>query len=139
MHNYLENSAAKIKNSKIIPPVLVFIWPVIYLFPYFFIIKGNYLSIGSDFIECYYNYKAYLLAELINLRIPLWSPAEAAGFPFYSSPLTQTFYPLNILLAGFYRLAGDINLCPGIVPVVDDLSTQPPRHHSGFSDHSRQL
>ncbi len=82
--------------------------PFIYLFPYTFPISfsGYVISVGNDFRILYYNYKVYLLHFLSRFEIPLWSPSEASGYPFIFSPFTQVFYPLNILLAGFYKLAG---------------------------------
>ncbi|MCE5185853.1 MAG: YfhO family protein [Planctomycetaceae bacterium] len=68
--------------------------------------NGRYLAMGNDFIPFYYNYKVYLLAHLANGHFPLWSPSEAAGFPFFSSPLTQSFYPFNLLLVAWYKLRG---------------------------------
>lgn len=87
-------------------PALVFLWPFICLWPYVVSFKGRHLLIGNDFYELYYKYKAYLLACLVDFKIPLWSPSEGTGYPFYSSPFTQTFYPLNLPLAVYYRLAG---------------------------------
>lgn len=92
--------------QKILLPIFVFIWPLVYFWRQVVPIKGQYIGIGNDFKKWYYVYKIYLLDHLIHFKIPLWSPSEAAGFPFYSSPLTQTFYPLNLLLAIFYKLAG---------------------------------
>ncbi|MFA6318673.1 MAG: hypothetical protein WC943_14795, partial [Elusimicrobiota bacterium] len=84
----------------------VFCWPFVFLHAFVFPADGSYRAIGNDFIDSFYLYKAYLLDHLANLRFPLWSPAEAAGFPFYSNPFPQPFYPLNIPLAAFYRLFG---------------------------------
>jgi hypothetical protein len=86
--------------------VFVFIWPLVYFWRQIVPFKGQYIAIGNDFKKWYYVYKIYLLDHLSQFHIPLWSPAEAAGFPFYSSPLTQTFYPLNLFLVIFYNLAG---------------------------------
>ena len=93
------------KIPGILAGFLVCLWPFIYLFPYAFQIGGRYLKIGNDF-PLFYNYKVYLLDLLSHFHIPLWSPSEAGGYPFYSSPFPQTFYPLNIPLAFFYRTAG---------------------------------
>lgn len=90
----------------IIAPALVFAWPFLYLVKYAIPFKGRYLAMGNDFILFYYNYKVYLLAHLAKGHVPLWSPSEAAGFPFFSSPLTQTFYPFNLLLVMWYKLRG---------------------------------
>ena len=92
------------------PALVVFIWPFLYFIDYVVAIKGHFTGIGNDLRIVYYPYKPYLLDRLVHLNIPLWSPSEAVGFPFYSSPLTQTFYPLNIPLAIFYKLAGGFNL-----------------------------
>lgn len=87
-------------------PTLIFLWPLVYFWRQVIPLNDQYIGIGNDFKKWYYVYKVYLLDYLIHFKIPLWSPSEAAGFPFYSSPLTQTFYPLNLLLAVFYKLAG---------------------------------
>lgn len=84
---------------------ILFIFPFIYLFPYVMPIKGHFLRIGNDFDILYFNYKVYLLDLLNHHRLPLWSPSEAGGYPFFSSPFTQAFYPLNLPLVLFYRLA----------------------------------
>jgi hypothetical protein len=92
------------------PALVVFIWPFLYFIDYVVSINGHFTGIGNDLRIVYYPYKPYLLDRLVHLNFPLWSPSEAVGFPFYSSPLTQTFYPLNIPLAIFYKLAGGLNL-----------------------------
>jgi hypothetical protein len=91
---------------KFLISTLVFVWPFVYFWRQVIPFKGEYIGIGNDFNQWYYVYKIYLLDHLSHFHIPLWSPAEAAGFPFYSSPLTQTFYPLNLFLVIFYNLAG---------------------------------
>jgi len=86
--------------------VLVFLCPLLYYSRA--IIPGHSfsLAISNDFIPLYYTYKLYLLDSLANGHFPLWSPAEASGYPFYSSPFTQAFYPLNLPLILFYKIAG---------------------------------
>jgi len=64
------------------------------------------LRIGNDFSGLYLSYKAYLLSSLAQFRIPWWSPSEACGYPFYSNPFTQTFYPLNAVLLLYMKLTG---------------------------------
>lgn len=88
--------------------VLVFVWPFVFLLPYTVAFGGWFLSLGNDFAPLYYNYKVYLLDHLSHFSFPLWSPSEAAGFPFYSNPFASVFYPLNLLLAVYYRLAGGV-------------------------------
>ena len=100
----IDPNQKKWKKSLIL--AFVFLWPFIYFLPRVISFKGIYAPIGNDFISLYYSYKVYLLDCLSHLRIPLWSPSEAAGFPFYSSPFTQTFYPLNLLLTVYYWLVG---------------------------------
>ena len=84
-------------------------WPFLFLFPYVIPAGGSFLVVGNDFHILYYNYKTHLLDSLSRFDIPWWSPSEAAGFPFYASPFSETFYPLNLALAVFYRLAGGWN------------------------------
>ena len=92
--------------KRIALPALVFIWPFFYLFNLVIPINGKYVAISNDFIPLYYKYKLYLLANLAEFRFPLWSPSEAAGFPFYTSPFAQTLYPLNLPLVIWYKIFG---------------------------------
>ncbi len=86
-------------------PILVFCWPFLYLYPLVIVVNHSYRAIDNDF-EYYYKFKVYLLASLADFHFPLWSPSEAAGYPFASSPFAQAFYPLNLPLVAFYKLAG---------------------------------
>jgi len=86
--------------------LFVFLWPFLYFFRFVVPIDGRYTGIGNDFLPVYYYHKPYLLYHLSRGQFPLWSPSEAIGFPFYSSPIAQALYPLNLPLAVFYRLAG---------------------------------
>ena len=90
-------------------PLAIFCWPILYLFNHVFPINGQYMETGNDFIILFYKYKVYLLAHLVNFSFPLWSPSEGAGFPFYTSPFTQSFYPLNLLLVVWYKISGGYN------------------------------
>ncbi|NMB55332.1 MAG: hypothetical protein GYA15_11575 [Leptolinea sp.] len=87
-------------------PLVIFLFPFIFYFPRTIPINGTFIGIGNDFIPITYSHKVYLLDYLSKFQIPLWSPGEGAGFPFYSSPHTQTFYPLNVLLLFLYRING---------------------------------
>ena len=92
--------------KRFVLPLLIFCWPMIYLFRHIFVINGNFLAIGNDFIALYYKYKVYLLDCLADFHFPLWSPSEAAGFPFYTNPFAQAFYPFNALLVVWYKIFG---------------------------------
>jgi len=95
--------------SRFILPLAVFCWPFLYLYRHVLAINGQYTAIGNDFILLYYKYKVYLLACLSDFHFPLWSPAEGAGYPFYTNPFTQAFYPLNLLLVLWYKILGGYN------------------------------
>jgi hypothetical protein len=73
---------------------------------YFIPFGGKCTHMGNDFYAFFCKHKIYLLAHLANGYPALWSPSEAAGFPFFSSPLAQYFYPFNALLVLWYKLAG---------------------------------
>ena len=103
----MASSASKTKGpASLGAGLLVFCWPLVYYYRLLIPDQGFSLRLGNDFRMLYYAYKAYLLDRLAQGAFPLWSPSEAAGFPFYSNPFTQAFYPLNLPLAGFYRLMG---------------------------------
>ena len=84
----------------------VFIWPFLYFLPRVWPLGGRYSSIDNDFEGLSYCYKVWLLDHLSHGRIPMWSPAEGAGFPFYANPFAQAFYPLNLPLAVLYVVNG---------------------------------
>jgi len=84
----------------------VFFWPFVYLFPYVLPIQNKILRIGNDFSYLYFVYKAYLLSYIDSMHFPLWSPSESSGYPFYSNPFAQVFYPLNIPLAIYHHIIG---------------------------------
>jgi hypothetical protein len=96
----------KKKGPSLALGVLVFLCPFAYY--YKAVIPGCSfsLAITNDFIPLYYTYKVYLLDLLAHGHFPLWSPAEASGYPFYSNPFTQAFYPLNLPLVLYYKIAG---------------------------------
>jgi len=108
------NSSARVSENNTckrftwLLPLMVFGWPFIYLHPLILVFYGHYRAIGyqNDFITLYCNPKIYLLDNLVNFKLPLWSPAEAAGYPFYSNPYAQVFYPLNLPLALYYKILG---------------------------------
>lgn len=100
-----ERGAARLWK-RLAAPAAIILWPFVYLFNYVVPVSGQYLALERDFPLYYYRYKLYLLAHLAEGRFPLWSPSEAAGFPFFSSPLTQAFYPLNLGLVVWYKLVG---------------------------------
>ncbi len=93
-----------------LPALGAFLWPFVYFYKFIVPIAGHFSGIGNDFDAVYYPSKPYLLDWLIYFHIPLWSPTEAAGYPFYSSPIAQVFYPLNLVLVIFYRLAGGFTI-----------------------------
>lgn len=86
--------------------LVAFMWPFVYFYNYFIPTNGTCTVIGQDFYGLFYTYKLHLLANLAHGHFPLWSPAEAAGYPFYSSPFSQTFYPFNAVLVGWYKVLG---------------------------------
>ncbi len=85
--------------------LMAFLWPFVYLIRYLVPDTAYSLKIGVDVIYFHFP-KVYLLDALSNFRLPLWSPVEAAGFPFFSSPFNQVFYPLNFPLALYYKIMG---------------------------------
>lgn len=82
--------------------VLIAIWPFAFLFAYTFDIIG----VGNDFSQLYYDYKVYFLSMLKSGVFPLWSPTEGCGYPFFSSPFAQPFYPLNVLYYLYFHVFG---------------------------------
>lgn len=88
--------------SNVFAPLLVFFFPFFYLFPRTIPINGEFYGVANDFLPTSYTYKVYLLDCFSKLHFPLWSPAESAGYPFFSNPFSQFFYPLNIPMTGLY-------------------------------------
>jgi hypothetical protein len=90
--------------------LVAFLWPFVFMAERVVPLGGRIRGTTNDFAYLYYVYKAYLLDHLARGTLPLWSPAEAAGFPFAANPFTQAFYPLNLALAAFYAAAGGYSL-----------------------------
>jgi hypothetical protein len=107
-----KNACEKIRflSSKYLIPAGLFLFPFLFFFPRTIPVKDEFFIIGNDFIPISYTYKVYLLDFLSRMQFPLWSPSEAAGFPFFSSPFPQPFYPLNIPLAIGYLLNGGYSI-----------------------------
>jgi hypothetical protein len=102
-----QNTAVKhwfSKKTDVLVPFLIFLWPFLYLFRDILPIRGKYVAIAQDFYPLYYKYKVYLLAGMAEGHLPLWSPSEGAGYPFFSNPFAQVFYPLNLLLFPYYKI-----------------------------------
>jgi len=106
LHAVDRGQNCRLRLARIALPAAAFLWPFVYLFRYIIPINGTYTAIGNDFISLYYRHKVYLLACLAELHFPLWSPSEAAGFPFYANPFAQAFYPFNLLLLVCYKMFG---------------------------------
>jgi hypothetical protein len=96
----------KIRTNKFIIPILIFCWPLVCFYKLIIPDIDESRVIGNDFYCLYYSYKLYLLDKLSHFTLPLWSPSEATGYPFYCNPFAQAFYPLNIFLVIFYKIFG---------------------------------
>ena len=101
-----KNPGQKKNGTSFLLTLLVFLCPFFYYYKVIIPGCGFSLAILNDFIPLYYTYKVYLLDFLAHGHFPLWSPAEASGYPFYSNPFTQAFYPLNLPLVLYYKITG---------------------------------
>ena len=79
------------KSNKI-KLILIIIFPFIFLLPF----TLQFIDVGNDFELYYFSYKKYIFELLKNGNIPLWSPAEAAGYSLIFNPLTQFFYFVSL-------------------------------------------
>jgi hypothetical protein len=91
-------------------PLLVLAWPFLFFWRRVWPVGGQYNVVGNDFQPWHYAPKAFLLDQLSSGRFPLWAPSESAGFPFYSNPHAQAFYPLNLLALAYQEAAGGYEL-----------------------------
>lgn len=107
-HTQLQNVRSFLKKYYV--EVLACVWPLVFLHRYLTgnIAGGYSLTISNDFL-LYYVYKPYVLDFYAQLRMPLWSPTEAAGFSLIGSPLAQPLYPPTIILVGYYKLVGSFS------------------------------
>jgi hypothetical protein len=85
--------------------IAIVVWPFIFLGLY----TSNSVGIGNDFGQLYYVYKVYLLSMWNDGHFPLWSPTESGGYPFFSNPFAQAFYPLNVLYFAYYKFFGRLS------------------------------
>ncbi len=100
------------KKWKYLLLTFIFIWPFLYLFRYVIADQSFSLKLKMDVVYFYFC-KVYLLDALTQFRIPLWTNAEACGFPYFSSPYNQVLYPLNIPLALYYKFMGGFSWIDG--------------------------
>ncbi len=90
--------------------IICFAFPFVYMTPRLWVFGGHQYGVGNDFVPFSYFYKVYLIDFLSHFRIPLWSPSEAAGFPYLASPQIGALYPLNIFSALYYWWKGSYGL-----------------------------
>jgi hypothetical protein len=76
--------------SRFLLSAAIFCQPFLYLRRQIFPVNGQYTAMDNDFILPYYKYKVCLSACLVDFHFPLWSPAEGAGYPFYTNPLASS-------------------------------------------------
>lgn len=107
---YWNKNAARDAARNYLPFILIFILPFVLYIRFIVPIHGNLHFISNDFSALYYSYKYILLDSLANGYIPLWHPGEAAGYPLYSNPFAQFFYPLNVPLYLFRIISGEYSL-----------------------------
>lgn len=105
-----------------LPWILCIIFPILFMTPRLWVFGNHQYSIGNDFVPFSYYYKVYLLDYLIHFKLPIWSPSEAAGFPFLTSPQTGALYPLNLLFAFLYWWKGSYSLLDHVWVTVFGIS-----------------
>ena len=86
------------------------VWPFLFLLPYVVPFGHSYAGIGNDFNPLYVQYKLFWLMARAADHVPLWSPSEACGYPFYPNPFPAVLYPLNLVLLAMYRLLGGYSM-----------------------------
>ena len=105
------------KSNKI-KLILIIIFPFIFLLPF----TLQFIDVGNDFELYYFSYKKYIFELLKNGNIPLWSPAEAAGYSLIFNPLTQFFYLpswFHYLISFFY---GDLTKYSFLIYTISAIS-----------------
>ncbi|MCP4676308.1 MAG: YfhO family protein [Deltaproteobacteria bacterium] len=103
-------SAQVLERRKIVSGLFVFLAPFFFFFRVLVPDWKLSLMIGNDFHPLYYTYKRYLLDRLAEGHFPFWSPGESCGYPFFSNPFAQAFYPLNWLLLLLRQATGSYTM-----------------------------
>ncbi len=105
------------RTNKIIYFLLV-IFPFIFLAPLTF----QYLEVGNDFELYHFTYKKYIFELLRSGHIPLWSPAEGAGYSLIFNPLAQFIYIPSWILYFFCFFIGDLSKYSFLIYTVSAIS-----------------
>ncbi len=100
-----------LKQSRLLPPVLLaiivilFFWPVVTLrsFPY----STDFSS--SDLTEINLPFKYVLKQSLAEGRIPWWVDGISSGYPLAAESQIGFFYPLNLIFFGSLPLVAAFN------------------------------
>jgi len=105
------------RTNKIIYFLLI-IFPFIFLAPLTF----QYLEVGNDFELYHFAYKKYIFELLKSGHIPLWSPAEGAGYSLIFNPLAQFIYIPSWILYIFCFLIGDLSKYSFLIYTITAIS-----------------
>ena len=105
------------RTNKIIYFLLI-IFPFIFLAPLTF----QYLEVGNDFELYHFAYKKYIFELLKSGHIPLWSPAEGAGYSLIFNPLAQFIYIPSWILYIFCFLIGDLSKYSFLIYTISAIS-----------------
>lgn len=89
-------------------PTFAFLFPFLYYFR-LIVPNSSLLILGNDFGILYYSYKGYLADVVANGHFPLWTPAEACGYPFFGNPFAAAAYPLNVFPILARLIVGNYN------------------------------
>ena len=98
--------------------ILLIIFPFIFLAPLTF----QYLEVGNDFELYHFAYKKYIFELLKSGHIPLWSPAEGAGYSLIFNPLAQFVYIPSWIFYFFCFFIGDLSKYSFLIYTVSAIS-----------------
>lgn len=105
-------------RTNIIICFLLIILPFIFLAPLSF----QYLEVGNDFELYYYVYKKYIFELLKSGHLPLWSPAEGAGYSLIFNPLAQYVYLPSWIFYLFSFIIGDLSEYSFLIYTISAIS-----------------
>lgn len=94
------------KNAlqKFLPPVLIFLFPMLIFWRCIFAGKDSFVVFGWDTLAYSY-YWSYFLNKFLHAGVmPFWNPYVSLGYPSISQISNNMFYPPALLLRWFFQL-----------------------------------
>jgi hypothetical protein len=107
MKNWFYFCFGKIKKEMIVVGILMIITVLFFWRGILF----NSTSLIWDLADYFYPLISYNAAFIDHGIMPLWNPMVFNGYPSFADPQIQTFYPINVIAALFFKFTPKVVYC----------------------------